>query len=70
MSNVFMTLGEVAAEIGRGIKIWQVRRLFERSILPPAERIGQARVIRREDLPIVETALTQAGYLREVETNA
>lgn len=64
MRKPLMTLGEVASEIGRGIKVWQVRRLFERSILPPAERIGQARVVRREDLPIVETALTQAGYLR------
>jgi hypothetical protein len=44
---------------------WQVRRLFERGILPPAPRVGAYRVIPQQDLPAVERALRAAGYLPE-----
>lgn len=60
-SKPFYTLGEIARETGA--TQWQVRRLFERGLLPPAERIGLYRVVRAEDLPAIRTALIQAGYL-------
>lgn len=55
------TLGPVARLYG--CQTWQVRRLFERGLLPPAFRIGTYRVIAVEDLPLVEQALGAAGYL-------
>ena len=56
-----LTLGPVAQLYG--CQVWQVRRLFERGLLPPAPRIGAYRVIDVEDLPRVEQALRAAGYL-------
>jgi hypothetical protein len=41
--------GAVARRYGVGP--WQVRRLFERGLLPPAPRIGAYRVIAGADLP-------------------
>jgi DNA-binding transcriptional MerR regulator len=55
------TIGAVAAHFG--CKPWQVRRLYERGLLPPAPRVGAYRVVSAEDLPKVEAALRQAGYL-------
>jgi hypothetical protein len=57
-----LTLGPV----GRlyGCPTWQIRRLFERGLLPPAPRIGAYRVVAVEDLPRVEQALRAAGYLK------
>jgi len=62
----YLTLGDVADRFG--VRIWQVRRLFERELLPPASRIGMYRVIAERDLPKVEAALRKAGYLREEVT--
>lgn len=59
--NGSKTIGAVAAHFG--CKPWQVRRLYERSLLPPALRVGPCRVVPDEDLPKVEAALRQAGYL-------
>jgi hypothetical protein len=59
------TLGSVARRYQ--VEVWQVRRLYERGILPPAERIGQYRVIAHDDLPKVEQALREAGYLASAE---
>jgi DNA-binding transcriptional MerR regulator len=56
-----LTIGEVAGRFG--VAAWQVRRLFERGILPPADRVGPYRVIEPADLPKVGAALRQAGYL-------
>ena len=42
---------------------WQVRRLFERGLLPPAQRVGAYRVVTAEDLHEVGEALRKAGYL-------
>lgn len=58
----YLTLGDVARKYG--CKVWQVRRLFELGILPPAERIGVYRVVRVEDLPTLETKLIEAGYIK------
>jgi hypothetical protein len=56
-----LTLGAVARHFA--CQTWQIRRLFERNLLPPAARVGSYRVIAREDLSLVENALRAAGYL-------
>jgi DNA-binding transcriptional MerR regulator len=56
-----MTLGDVARHFG--CKPWQVRALFERGKLPPAKRLGVYRFFTGEDLPALEAALREAGYL-------
>jgi DNA-binding transcriptional MerR regulator len=56
-----LTIGAVADQFG--VAAWQVRRLFERGILPPADRVGAYRVINPADLPKIGAALRQAGYL-------
>jgi DNA-binding transcriptional MerR regulator len=56
-----LTIGAVAERYG--CPAWQVRRLFERGLLPPAARVGAYRVIAISDLPRVEKALNDAGYL-------
>jgi DNA-binding transcriptional MerR regulator len=55
------TVGAVARRFG--CTPWQIRRLFERGLLPPASRVGAYRVIAACDLPRVEAALRLAGYL-------
>src|SRR5262245_32305485 len=57
------TVGAVARRYG--CPAWQIRRLFERGLLPPAARVGAYRVIAASDLPAVEDALRRAGYLPE-----
>jgi DNA-binding transcriptional MerR regulator len=56
-----ITIGSAAAQLG--VEPWQVRRLYERGLLPPAARVGPYRVIDLGDLPRVKTALRDAGYL-------
>jgi DNA-binding transcriptional MerR regulator len=56
-----ITLGVVARHYG--CKPWQVRRLFERGLLPPARRVGAYRIVSTDELPRVEQALRDAGYL-------
>ena len=55
------TVGTVAKRYG--VRPWRVRRLFERGFLPPAPRVGAYRIIAAADLPKVEQALRDAGYL-------
>jgi DNA-binding transcriptional MerR regulator len=57
-----MTLGQVAARFG--VQVWQVRRLYERGLLPPAVRVGAYRTVTETELPAIEQALRQAGYLK------
>jgi DNA-binding transcriptional MerR regulator len=61
----YLTIGDVAKHFG--CQAWQVRRLFERGLLPQAPRVGAYRVVAAADLPLVEAALRRAGYLRESE---
>jgi DNA-binding transcriptional MerR regulator len=56
-----LTVGAVAKHFG--VHPWQVRRVYERGLLPPAARVGAYRIIAVADLPLVEAALRQAGYL-------
>ena len=49
---------------GFPIKPWQVRRVYESGLLPePETRLGAYRLIHSSDLPRLEDALRQAGYL-------
>lgn len=57
----YFTVGAVAIRFG--CRPWQVRRLFERGLLPQPPRVGAYRVIPAADLPRVEAALRLAGYL-------
>lgn len=45
--------------VGRrfGCPPWQIRRLFERGLLPPAARVGAHRIIAARDLDKVERYL-------------
>ena len=61
-TSSLLTLGPVARLYG--CPTWKVRRLFERGLLPPAARVGLYRVVALEDLPTVEEALREAGYLQ------
>ncbi|MCI0462088.1 MAG: hypothetical protein L0Z62_34480 [Gemmataceae bacterium] len=62
----YLTIGAVAQRFG--CQPWEIRRLFERGLLPQAPRVGAYRVIAVTDLPRVEEALRRAGYLpRESE---
>jgi DNA-binding transcriptional MerR regulator len=56
-----LTVGDVARHFG--IPIWRVRRLYEKGILPPPPRAGLYRLVPAGDLPRIEEALRQAGYL-------
>lgn len=56
-----LTLGEVAKRFG--VQLWQVRRLYERGILPEPARIGHFRIVGEHELAAIESALRSAGYL-------
>jgi hypothetical protein len=46
-----LTIGDLARKFN--CPAWQVRRLFERGLLPPATRVGPYRVVAASDLPPV-----------------
>jgi hypothetical protein len=58
----YLTLGTIARRYG--LPVWKVRRLWERGLLPPAQRVGAYRVVAESELPRVEAALRDAGYLQ------
>ncbi len=60
-----LTMGTVAKRFG--VEQWQVRRLFESKRLPEPERVGAYRVVKESDLPRIEQALKDAGFLKSVE---
>lgn len=62
MGKTYST-GDAAKRLG--VPSWKIRRLFERGLLPPPQRAGHLRVIEASDLPKVEEALRQAGYLKQ-----
>jgi hypothetical protein len=64
MTVPFLTLGTAARSLG--VRTWQLRRLFERGLMPEPPRVGVYRVIAVADLPGLKAALQEAGYLREV----
>jgi hypothetical protein len=58
----YLTLGEAAGRLGT--QLWKVQRLFDRGLMPEPRRIGRCRVLLEGDLPELEAALKQAGYIR------
>jgi excisionase family DNA binding protein len=58
-STGLLTIGEAAQRLG--CPEWRIRRLYQRGLLPPAERVGRNRVIAVADLSAVEKALRDAG---------
>jgi hypothetical protein len=61
----YFTIGAVARRFA--CQPWQVRRAIERGILDEPPRVGAYRVFVAEDLPRIEAALRQAGYLSGAE---
>lgn len=61
-TSSMMTLGQVADHFS--VQVWRVRRLYERGLLAEPVRFQGARVVMRDQLPVVEKALRAAGYLR------
>jgi hypothetical protein len=59
-STPFM-LGTAARHFG--CQVWQLRRLYESGILAEPPRVGAFRVVTEADLPAIEAALREAGYL-------
>ena len=68
MNDPPLTLGAVAKRYG--CPTWQIRRLFERGLLPPAQRVGAYRVVTTSDLPLIEKALRASGYLPQQEVTS
>ncbi len=63
-----LILGEVGERLG--VATWKVQRVYTRGLLPPARRIGRFRVVSEDELPALEAALRQAGYLPRETTSA
>jgi DNA-binding transcriptional MerR regulator len=61
----YFTIGAVARHFG--CQPWQIRRAIERGILSEPPRVGAYRVFVAADLPRIEAALRQAGYLAGAE---
>jgi len=55
------TVGDVARRFL--CQSWEVRRIYERGILPEPPRAGRSRIIPAEDIPKVEAALREHGYI-------
>ena len=62
------TVGDAARRLG--VHPWQVRRIYERGILPEPLRFGAYRLITDSELPALEEALKKVGYLKEGSAHA
>ena len=60
MGRTFTT-GQLAEHFA--VRPWQVRRLFEDKLVTPSARVGAYRVVAEADLPVIERALRDRGYL-------
>jgi DNA-binding transcriptional MerR regulator len=56
-----LTIGAVARHFG--LPAWKIRRLYETGKLPEPVRLGAYRVFYADDLPKIEVALLEVGYL-------
>lgn len=63
-----MTVGDLARHFG--CEQQHVRRLFTRGVLPEPHRAGPYRLIPVSDMPKVEAALREAGYISQVASVA
>jgi hypothetical protein len=62
---MYYTIGKLASYFR--LHSWQVRRAIERGFLAEPPRVGAYRVFVAEDLPRIEAALREAGYLTEAK---
>ena len=66
-----LTIGDAARRIAdktqHPIDPWQIRRVITRGLLPEPDRVGAFRIFYDDDLPAIETALRDAGYLPQEE---
>lgn len=62
----FLTMGQVAERIGQGAQVWQIVRIFNRELLPPAMRLGRYRVVPEGRLKEIATVLREAGFLKHL----
>lgn len=58
----FLSFGEVADRLH--CQVWQVARIFDRELLPAAQRIGRNRVVPEGRLGEIERVLREAGFLK------
>jgi DNA-binding transcriptional MerR regulator len=68
LNGVPLAIGEVAKRLG--VSLWQVRRLYQRGLLPPAPRVGHMRVVSEDKLPVIREALERGGYLQPADGEA
>jgi hypothetical protein len=57
---IFLSATEAARQLR--CPVWQIRKIFDRGLLPQPPRLGPYRVILPEDLPRIADALVRAGY--------
>jgi hypothetical protein len=48
-----------------GVSQYHVRRVIELRMVPMPQTLGHYRMFRRADLPVIEQALRDAGYLTD-----
>jgi hypothetical protein len=63
-----LTIGQVARRFG--VAAWKVRRLYESGRLQEPSRVGAYRVVGADELPAIEAALREAGYLPAADQEA
>jgi DNA-binding transcriptional MerR regulator len=56
-----LSIGAIAKRYG--VSTWKVRSLFLTGLLPEPRRFGPHRIFFTTDLPKIEAALRQRGYL-------
>jgi hypothetical protein len=60
---MYLTISEASLSIG--IEPWQLRRLYNRQLVPEPARYGNNRVVKPDDLPGLRRAAKSVGYLKE-----
>lgn len=58
-----VTMGQVADSLG--CQTWKIRRLIERGKIPKPRRVGMIPIFDPKDVPQIEKALREAGYLKK-----
>jgi hypothetical protein len=57
-----LTSADVAVRLG--VKEWHLRQLWVTGKLPEPPRVGNRRILTEGDLPAIQAALREAGYLK------
>lgn len=64
-ASTHLTTGDLARLYD--VPAWLIRRLADRRQIPTPLRVGLYRVFSESDLPAIEAALIEAGYIRPGE---